>query len=185
MKCKKGFIYILISVFLITPITTFNSFAQLKIGLINSTIIAENYSEMVEIQKQITELGQKHQKELQDLQNELTTKAKQYESQKLLLSEEKKKQTEKDLEDLYRKGLQYQQDKLGAGGELEKKYKELTDPIVKKINDAIDRVAKEDKFDLVFDIVNMGIVFASPEKTIDITQKTLDVLNKGVKKTTP
>jgi len=35
---------------------------------------------------------------------------------------------------------------------------------------------------LVFDVVNMGVLFANPDKTEDITQNVLDELNKGVKK---
>ena len=82
---------------------------------------------------------------------------------------------QQELEELYRKGLQKQQD---AGGEIQKKYKELSDPIIKKINDTIGTISANEKFDLVFDVVNMGILYSNPDKTEDITQKVLDELNK-------
>lgn len=183
MEGKKSLIYIVLSLFLMALVLNSNSFAQLKIGLINTELIMQNYSGMTEVQKQIDELTQRHRKELTDLNNEFVTKSKQFESQSLLLSEERKKQMQRDLEDLYRKGMQYQQEKFGAGGEIEKRYKELTEPIVKKINEVIDKVASDEDFDLVFDVVNMGVLFANPDKTQDITQNVLDELNKGTQKT--
>lgn len=181
MKYKKSLIYIVFSIFLIGLVLTSSSFAQLKIGLINSEIIMQSYSEMVEVQKQITELNQKYRKELEDLNNKFAADMKRFESQSLLLSEEKKKEMQRDLDDLYRRGLAYQQEKFGAGGELERKYQELTDPIVMKVNEAIDKIASDEYFDLVFDVVNMGVLFANPDKTEDITQNVIDELNKGVK----
>ena len=182
MKYKRTLIYIVFSIFLMGLVLTSNSFAQLKIGLINSQMIMDNYSEMIEVNKQINELTQKHQKELQDLDNKFAADMKRFESQSLLLSEEKKKEMQRDLDDLYRRGLAYRQEKFGAGGELERKYQELTEPIVMKINEAIDKIASDEYFDLVFDVVNMGVLFANPDKTEDITQNVLDELNKGVKK---
>jgi len=182
MRYKKTLAYIVFSIFLMGLVLTSNSFAQLKIGLINTEIIMQNYSEMVEVQKQINELNQKYRKELEDLNNKFAADAKRFESQSLLLSEEKKKEMQRDLEDLYRRGMAYQEEKFGTGGELEKKYQELTNPIVMKINEAIDKIASDEYFDLVFDVVNMGVLFANPDKTEDITQNVLDELNKGVKK---
>ena len=179
MAYKRTLIFLVFLVFFITLVLSSNSFAQLKIGLINSQIIMDNYSEMMTVSKQITELTQRHQKELEDLNNEFVAKSKQFESQSLLLSEEKKKEVQKDLEDLYRRGMEYQQDKFGTGGEIEKKYQELTDPIINKINEAIEKIASDDDFDLVFDVVNMGVLYANPDRAEDITQDVLDELNKG------
>ena len=178
MKYIKLITYALAVLLLLTFITGSDTFAQLKIGLINTDMIMTNYSEMAEVQKQVDEITQKKRKELEDLQNEFATKSKQFESQSLLLSEERKKQMQKELEDLYRKTMQYQQEAFGQGGEIEKKYRELTDPIIKKINDMIDKVSSDENFDLVFDIVNMGVLYANPGKTEDLTQKVLDDLAK-------
>lgn len=182
MKHKKTLICIVFSILLMGLVLTSSSFAQLKIGLINTEIIMQSYSEMVEVQKQINELNQRYRKELEDLNNKLAADMKRFESQSLLLSEEKKKEMQRDLDDLYRKGIAYQQEKFGSGGELESKYQELTNPIVMKINEAIDKVSSDEFFDLVFDVINMGVLFANPDKTEDITQNVLDELNKGVKK---
>ena len=179
MAYKRTLIYIVFSVFLMMLVLSSNIFAQLKIGLVNSQMILDNYSEMMAVNKQINELTQRHQKELEDLNNEFVAKSKQFESQSLLLSEEKKKEVQKDLEDLYRRGMEYREDKFGAGGEIEKKYQELTDPIVNKINEAIEKIASDDDFDLIFDVVNMGVLYANPDRTEDITQEVIDELNKG------
>lgn len=179
MKFKSIILYVILFLFVAGLGSQLPVYAQLKIGLINTELVMQNFVEMVDVQKSINELTQLHRKKLEDLNNELVAKSKQFESQSLLLSEERKKQQEADLEELYRKGLQYQQEKFGTGGEIEQKYKELTQPIVKKINESIAKISKEDKFDLVFDLVNMGILYADPDKTIDITDRVLADLNKN------
>ncbi len=182
MEYKKIIKYALVISFVLTFMYSSNTFAQLKVGLINTVMITQNYSEMVEANKQIEELQQKHAKELKSMEDEFAAKSKQFESQSLLLSEERKKQRQKELEDLYLRGVKYNQEVFGQEGTLAKKYKELTDPIVEKINETIDKVASDENFDLVFDIVNMGVLYANPDKTEDITQKVSDELNKTVKK---
>ncbi len=167
-----------LTILLLILVFNFPTSAQLKIGLVNTETIMQNYSEMAEVQKQVDEINRKHQKELEDLRSEFAAESKKYESQSLLLSEERKKQMQKDLEDLYRKSMQYQQKVFGQGGEVEKKYRELTDPVIKKINETIDKISMDENFDLVLDIVNMGILYANPDKTEDITQKVLDELAK-------
>ena len=184
MKFKNAGICAVLVLFLLVSGSQMSLYAQLKIGLINTEMIMQSFSEMTDVQKSVNELTQLHRKKLEDLNNEFMTKSKQFESQSLLYSEEKKKQVQTDLEDLYRKGVQYQQEKFGSGGEIEQKYKELTEPIIKKINEAIAKISADDKYDLVFDVVNMGVLYANPDKTTDLTQKVLDSLNKGVQ-TTP
>lgn len=183
MKLKNIAVYGILFLFMLIAVNQMPLFAQLKIGLINTEEVFQNFQEMVDVQKSINELTQLHKKKLEDLKNEFMTKSKQFESQSLLLSEERKKQTQTELEDLYRKGLQYEQEKFGTGGEVEQRYKELTQPIFKKINEAIAKISEEEKFDLVFDVVNMGVLYANPEKTIDMTQQVLEALNKGAQAT--
>ena len=179
MKSKNVLIYAILILFLAAVGNQLPLYAQLKIGLINTETVMQNFVEMADVQKSVNEVTQLHRKKLEDLNNEFMTKSKAFESQSLLLSEERKKQMEADLEELYRKGVQYQQEKFGQGGEIEQKYKELTVPIVKKINESIAKISEDEKFDLVFDVVNMGILHANPDKTIDITEKVLEDLNKG------
>ena len=181
MKSKNALIYAILILFLAAAANRLPLYAQLKIGLINTETVMQNFVEMTDVQKSVNELTQLHRKKIEDLNNEFVTKSKAFESQSLLLSEERKKQMKVDLEELYRKGIQYQQEKFGTGGEIEQKYKELTAPIVKKINETIAKISEDEKFDLVFDVVNMGILYANPDKTIDITEKVLAELNKGAK----
>ena len=179
MRYKNVIRYTLTILFLLTVVFSSNSSAQLKIGIINTAIIMQDFSEMMEVQKQVEALQQKHSKELMDLENELKAKSKRFESQNLLLSDERKKQMQQELEELYRKGVQYQQD---AGVEIQNKSKELSEPIIKKINDTIGKISANEKFDLVFDVVNMGILYSNPDKAEDITQKVIDELNKTAAK---
>jgi Skp family chaperone for outer membrane proteins len=52
---------------------------------------------------------------------------------------------------------------------------ELTKPIVDKINEIIDQIAKEEHYDFIFDTRSGAVVFA--KKSYDITEKVLKIIN--------
>ena len=70
----------------------------------------------------------------------------------------------------------YRKEIWGDGGKLYNRNLELSKPVLDKINQAIEKVSKEDNYDFVFDAASANIVFALPEH--DITDKVLDLLKK-------
>lgn len=137
----------------------------------------------IEASKKIEELAQKFEKERQAMKNEMDTKNKEFESQQLLLSEERKTETLREIQELNQKLLKYQEEKFGSQGELERRTKDLTEPIVKKIQNVIDKIGQEEGFNFIFDTVNANIVFAR-EKENDLTERVITELNKGLSQST-
>lgn len=152
---------------------------QPKIGYLNSNVIMNRFNDAVEVSKKVNELAQEYEKERQQLEAEYQAKNKEFESQRLLLSEERKRESLQEIQELYQKLLKFNEEKFGPQGELERRTKELTEPVIKKIQGAIDKIAREDLFDYVFDTVNANLVFAR-EKEFDITERVLTELNKGI-----
>ncbi|MCI0698263.1 OmpH family outer membrane protein [candidate division KSB1 bacterium] len=153
--------------------------AQLKLGYIDSQKILEKYKEAQDAQKQLQDLNRRWEEEAKNMQQELQTKLEELESQALLLSDERKKEKETELQNLNIRLNQFQQEKWGNQGEVFTKRAELMQPVINKINDVIKKIGTDDKYDYIFDVVNGNILHVSASQP-DLTEKVLEELNKSV-----
>ncbi len=153
--------------------------AQLKLGYIDSQKILEKYKEAQDAQKQLQDLNKRWEDEAKSMQQELQTKLEELESQALLLSDERKKEKETELQNLNIRLQQFQQEKWGNQGEVFSRRAELMQPIIDKINTTIKKIGTEEKFDYIFDVVNGNILHVSTTQP-DLTDKVLEELNKSV-----
>ena len=98
-----------------------------------------------------------------------------YKAEEILLSAAQKKEREDAIvakEDGMKK---FEQDKFGVNGELFLKRKELIKPIQDKVFSAVQKVAKDNALDFIFDkSANMNILFSNPK--YDKSDDVLDVL---------
>jgi outer membrane protein len=157
-----------------------SAFAQsAKIGYINSQKILSEYKEAKDVQKQIDELNRQWEKEGLEMQKELEQLREQFDSQSLLLSESKKAEKAQEIQNLYLKMQQFQQQKWAPGtGEIYKKQEELMAPVLEKINGVIKQLGDDEKYDYIFDTVAGNILYAS-DKQVDLTDKVLEELQKS------
>ena len=118
-----------------------NLFAQLQIGYVNSDAIIENLPDAQDAQKKIDAQIQEWNEEIQKMERELDTKTKDFEKRKLIMSDTKKVETEKELEKLAQNIDKFRQNKFGYKGELYAKQEEIMKPIQNKIFTAIQEVA--------------------------------------------
>ena len=176
MLIKKMVIAVLIAA-IVVPASAISLLAQdVKIGYIDSIKIFAEYSETQEAERlyrlevdQWTAQKQRMEREIVRLRDEL-------QAQSLMLSEEKK--AEKKLE-LDRKMAEYEQfmaETFGDDGLAAKRNKELTQPIVEKINRILEDLGKEQGYTMIFDVANANVVYA--DKTLDLTEMVLTKLNE-------
>ena len=176
MLIKKMVIAVLIAA-IVVPASAISLLAQdVKIGYIDSIKIFAEYSETQEAERlyrlevdQWTAQKQRMEQEIVRLRDEL-------QAQSLMLSEEKK--AEKKLE-LDRKMAEYEQfmaETFGDDGLAAKRNKELTQPIVEKINRILEDLGKEQGYTMIFDVANANVVYA--DKTLDLTEMVLTKLNE-------
>ncbi len=92
--------------------------AQLKIGYVDSDTIMEQLPDAQDAQKKIDALIQEWQEELNKLEKEWKTQYDDYEKRKLIMSNQKRSETEKDLITLENQISEYRQKKFGVNGEL-------------------------------------------------------------------
>lgn len=175
MKYKLVIGFVLVAV--LVPASFISSLAQDgKIGYIDSIKIFAEYRETQEAERvyrqevdQWTAQKQRMEQDIVKLQDELR-------AQSLMLSEEKKAEKKLELDRKMAEYEQFMQETFGDDGLAARRNKELTQPIVEKINKILEDLGKEQGYAMIFDVANANVVYA--DKTLDLTDVVLTKLNQ-------
>jgi Skp family chaperone for outer membrane proteins len=116
----------------------------------------------------------KWEQEATERQKKMKEMKEQLDKQSLLLSAERKKEIESELEREYIEYNKFLQEKFGQQGDAAKRNDELLRPIIDKINVILDKIAKNENYDFIFDAKG-GVVYA--KKAYDLTEKVVQALN--------
>ncbi|MDQ7818344.1 MAG: OmpH family outer membrane protein [Melioribacteraceae bacterium] len=166
---KIGF---LLSVFLLTASV---SIAQQKIGFVDIETIMKQLPEAQDNQKKLDAIIKEWQEELTKMERDWQTKYDDYDKRKLILSEQKRVEIEKELVQLEDQISKFRGGKFGVQGELFQKSEELMKPIQNRIFNIIQEVAKENEYDFVFD-KSGDIIFLFAKEEYDLTRLVLEKL---------
>lgn len=146
-----------------------------KFAYVDTDYILGQMTEYKAAQKQLNELSEKWENDLKIMKDEIDKMYRDYKAEEILLSPTQRKEREDAIvakEDLMKK---FEQEKFGVNGELFKKRQELIKPIQDKVFAAIQRVAKNNGLDFIFDkSANMNILFSNPK--YDRSDDVLDEL---------
>jgi outer membrane protein len=167
---------VIIPVIGIVAMTSSVATAEMKLGYINSEAIFAEYEGTKEAQNKFNNEVAKWEQEASKKQQEIKDLKDQIDKQSLLLSAERKKVLEDSLNQKMVNYQKFLQDKFGQKGEALVKNEELTKPIIEKINKIIERIAKEENYDYIFDARAGGIVYS--KKVYDLNQRVLEQLGK-------
>ncbi|MGD9201857.1 MAG: OmpH family outer membrane protein [Chitinispirillia bacterium] len=148
--------------------------AELKIGVINSEKILMAYQGTKDAENKLKKEYAKWEQEATERQKKMQEMKEQLEKQSLLLSAERKQEIQNELQKEYIEYNKFLQEKFGQQGDAAKKNDELLRPIIDKINVILDRIAKEENYDFIFDSRG-GVVYA--KKAYDLTEKVIKALN--------
>lgn len=102
-------------------------------------------------QAQLDAMSKKWQEEIDAMYAEIDKMYKEYQAEKVLLTKEMQTKRENEIIEKEREVKKFQNDKFGYEGELFKKRQELIKPIQDKVFEAINKVAKENGLDFIFD----------------------------------
>ena len=145
----------------------------LKLGYTNIDYVLAQTPEAKDIQNQLTIQRTQSENELKRMQKELEDKYGAYEKGAAQMSDVIRKDRETELQ-----GLQGRIQEFGRTAEtsLQTKYQQLVNPVVQKIQKAIDEVAKENKYTYVFNLDaganTIPILLVAPEQD-NITELVL------------
>jgi len=142
--------------------------AQAKIGWFNSAAVMEKLPEAQDAQHQIDNLIADWQEELAKMQNDWQKRYEEYQTKKLIMTDQLRSQEEKDLQEMDRKIVEYRNKKFGQNGELFAKQNELMKPVQNKIFKVLEDIAKEEEYDYIFDKSGDVLLMYTSEK-FDLT----------------
>jgi outer membrane protein len=132
-----------------------NLFAQaVKIGHINSAELLSLMPESKTADGELQKFGQSLEAQLKTMGAEYQTKLQDYQSKESLMADAIKQTKEKEILDLQGRIQEFQQT---AQESIQKKKEELYSPVLKKAEDAINEVAKENGYTYVLDS-SLGVV---------------------------
>lgn len=151
------------------------SIAQPKIGYVDSDTIMKQLPEAQDTQKKLDAIIKEWQEELSKMEADWKARYDDYEKRKLILSEQKRIEIEKELVQIEDQISKYRQDKFGVQGELFRKQEELMKPIQNRIFNVIQEVAKENEYDFIFDRSG-DLIFLFAKEEYDVTKLVLEKL---------
>lgn len=173
----KKVTFVFVMIFLCSLFSS--GFAQMKIGYVDSQRILQEFQEAVEAQNKLEEIRNQYQAEYDNKVKDYQALAQEIESQSLLLSEEKKQEKMRQLQEKAVEIDKYKYEKLNPeGGEFYKKNQELFKPIIDKINTVIRKIGTVEEYDFIIDASSGALLHAAPKH--DLTSQVLDELNKGL-----
>ena len=126
------------------------AYAQ-RFAYVDSDYILSQMPSYKSAQTQIDEQSKKWQEEIDNKFEAIDKLYKQYQAEKVLLTKDMQTKRENEIIEKEREAKKLQNDKFGYEGQLFKKREELIKPIQDKVYEAINKVAKNNGLDFIFD----------------------------------
>lgn len=108
------------------------------------------------------------------MRTQLQTLFEDYKRQEAVLSPELKREKEEEMLELERESQRYFQTRLGPGGQAESKQAELMQPLIERVNAAIDEIRQQGGYALIFDLNDGALVAGDP--SLNITDQVVQRL---------
>jgi outer membrane protein len=144
-------------------LAAFNLQAQ-RYAIINTKYILDKLPEYKNADKQMQQLSEQWQKEIDDKQAVLNTMYKNYDAEQFMLSDELKKKRETELFNKEKEIRDLQKKRFGYEGDLFKERQKIVKPIQDKVYNAVQKVALSHAYDFVLDkSEGITIIFADPK----------------------
>ena len=153
---------------------TFAGTAQ-KFAFVDTEYILNNIPAYESAQEQLDQLSIDWQKEIEKLYAEIDKMYKDFQSEKVLLTEEMKQKREDAIIKKEKDAKELQKKYFGKDGSLFKKRQELVKPIQDEIFTAVKEIATNGNYAIIFDTAGggMSILFADPkyDKSDEVLEK--------------
>lgn len=173
---KRYFIFLV----LISAVTVFAQSPQ-KIGYVDSQIILTQLPEAIKAQSDLDALTSKWSNQLDSMKMALQQQYADVQKQLATMTDDQKQLKQKELIDKEQQIYQFQNQKFGQqNGEIFQKQETIFAPVKEKIYAAIEKVAKDEGMQFVFD-KSGDIILLYADEAFDITFKVLDSLKRGAK----
>lgn len=153
--------------------TSATGFAQ-KFAFVDTQYILDNIPDYQMAQDQLNELAKKWQKEIDGKVAEIDKLYKAYQTDAVLLPSDLKKKREEEIVQKEKEVKALQKKRFGTDGDLYKKRSELIKPLQDKVYNAIEELATDRGYAVIFDRAGSGtILYANPrfDKSDEVLEK--------------
>lgn len=152
-----------------------------RIAFVNSEYILSKMPEYTAAQKQLDALSEQWTKEIEALNAEIAKMYRTLEAEKPLLTEEMFKRRKLEIELKEKEVADLQNKRFGFDGDIFKKKQELIKPIQDKVYSAIQRLAREKQYDIIFD-KSGDLVMLYGNAKFDKSDEVIELMGYTVKK---
>jgi len=156
-------------------------FAQtpLKIGYVDSEVILTQFSEAIKAQGDLDALTSKWSAQLDSMTVNYQKSIADYQKQAETMKDAQKLEAQQKIVKMEQDIMDFRRAKFTQGtGEIFKRQEEVFAPVKTKIYDAIQKIAKEEGMQFVFD-KSGDIILLYADSSFDVTFKVLDRLKRG------
>lgn len=144
-----------------------------RLAYVDSEYILRHIPEYSSAQKQLDALSDQWQKEIETKFAEAEKMSKDYQADKVLLTDDMKKKREADISQNEKEANELQQLRFGFEGDLYKQKIRLIKPIQDRVAKAIEEYASRENIDLVLDKSSVTLLYARAnfDSTNDVITK--------------
>ena len=166
---KKIFYITIISLFFVN-----NTFSQ-KFAYIDSDYILNKIPEFKQAQDKLDALSAEWQKEIEKKFTDVENMYKSYQQEQILLTKPMKNKREEAIMRAEKEAKDLQRKYFAPQGELNLKRQELVKPIQDKIYDAVQQLASNNKYAVIFDS-SSDLIMLYSNPNLDKSDKILEIL---------
>ncbi|WP_109832960.1 OmpH family outer membrane protein [Reichenbachiella versicolor] len=166
-------------VFVILLLSGVNSYAQ-KFGYVDTGYVLQQMPEYGEAKSEIDKLSSKWQQEIQAMYQEVEELEASYQAEEVLLTKEMKDDRYKEIQERWDEVKAYQNKVFGYEGLFFLKKQEVIKPVQDKVFEAVEKVAKSQRLQIVFD-KSGDLVMIYTDPVHDYTDYVLEELGLGDK----
>ena len=163
--------------FILTLVLASFTFADVKIGYVDSNEIMNNFDEVRQVQADLEKEQRRLESELNELIFGLDSLKQDYERQRLLMSDTRRNEKENEIANKEKSVQKFQLDKFGPEGEIYRIQNELLKPVLAKIDAAIQKVGSERGYDFILDAMSGALLYALDSH--NLTEDVMDELAKA------
>jgi outer membrane protein len=171
----KTIVGVVIALLLITLPCALTAQTQ-KLGYVNSAKIFDDLPEAREVSKRLESMAKPIQDSVALLQTDIQSKIDDYQKKESMLNDAAKRTAVQDIQDLQVKARDYAQRK---DQEMARQRDVLLAPLKEKILKAIEKIAKAEKYNFVFDRTEQVNILLYADTKDDLTNRVLDNLKRG------
>lgn len=146
-----------------------------KMAFIDTEYIMENIPAYKAAQNQLDQLSGQYQKELESIHAEIEQMYKDFQAESVLLSDDMKRKREDVIVTKEKDYKQLQKKYFGPNGDLFKKRQGLVKPIQDDVFNAVQEIANEGSYSIVFDKAGGTTLFFTNPK-FDLSDQVLQKL---------